>query len=283
LKGKEKKKLSDAKVISICNQKGGVAKTTTTVNLGIGLAKQNKRVLCVDSVPQGDLTASLGWNNGDKMPVTLSTLIQKVITDQPILEREGILTHFEGVDLIPSNLELSAMEMDLVNAMSREMTLKHYIDGVKKYYDYVLIDNMPSLGMITVNALTASDSVIIPVQAHYLPARGMSQLLQTITRVRKHTNPKLKVDGILMTLVDKRTNLSRDVVDIIRQNYGSFIKTYHSQIPIAITAAEAPTKGKSIFSYDPNGAVAKAYESFTKEVIRDGQREKNKLHSSQSR
>ena len=193
------------KVIALANQKGGVGKTTTTVNLGIGLARHGKKVLLIDADAQGNLTDSLGWNEPDKLPVSLATVMSKVITEEPIEPNEGILHHAEGVDLMPANIELSAMEVSLVNTMSRESVLRNYLNEVKDKYDYVLIDCMPSLGMITVNALAAADSVIIPVQAHYLPAKGMSQLLQTIGRVKKNINPNLKIDGALITMVDSRT------------------------------------------------------------------------------
>ena len=165
-----------AKVIAIANQKGGTAKTTSAVNLGIGLANEGKKVLLVDADPQGDLTTALGWTDADSLDVTLTTQMERVIRDEPFDCHEGILHHAEGVDLVPTNIELSGMEMILVNAMSREATLKNYLSGLKTEYDYILIDCMPSLGMLTINALAAADSVIIPVQAHYLPLKGMAQL-----------------------------------------------------------------------------------------------------------
>ena len=168
------------KVIAICNQKGGVTKTTTTVNLGVGLVLLGRKVLIIDADPQGDCTTSLGWPDNDNLPVTLATLLEKITRDEPIDPQEGILHHGEGVDLVPANMELSGMEIALVGAMNREFTLKSYLDAAKVPYDFVLIDCMPSLGMITINALAAADSVIVPVQAQYLPAKGMTQLMRTI-------------------------------------------------------------------------------------------------------
>ena len=226
--------MSNCKTIAICDQKGGVGKTTTTVNLGVGLAMQGKKVLLIDADPQGDLTTCLGWQDTDSLGITLATKLTDVINETMNDPMVGVLHHEEGVDLVPANLELPAMEFNLVNAISRETALRNYLSEVKDKYDYVLIDCMPSLGMITLNALTAADSVIIPVQAQYLPAKGMTQLLSTIAKVKKHTNRNLTIDGILLTLVDGRTNLAKSTVEALRENFGCRIRIYRTTIPIEI-------------------------------------------------
>ena len=263
-------------VIAIANQKGGVGKTTTTFNLGVALAHAGKRVLLIDSDPQGDLTTYMGIHDPDNIPVTLSTLMERSIRDEDINSSESILKHDEGVDLIPSNLELSSMEVSLVNAMSREYTLKNCISDLKNNYDYVLIDCMPSLGMITINALACADKVIIPVQSEFLAAKGMSHLMNTVIKVRKQINPELKVGGILLTMVDGRTNLSKDIAQELKSTYGTVFKLYDTQIPRGVRAAESSRMGESVLSYDKTSKVAQKYIDFAKEVLEYERKEKTR-------
>lgn len=260
------------KTIALANQKGGVGKTTTAASLGIGLSRQGKRVLLIDADAQGNLTQMLGWAQPDELSPTLADLMGKIITDQPITSGEGILEHKEGIHLLPANIELSAMEVTLVNTMSRETVLRQYLSTVQDRYDYAIIDCMPSLGMLTINALTAADSVIIPVQAHYLPAKGLEQLLKTVARVKRQLNPKLEIDGILLTMVDNRTNLSKGIGDLIRRTYGG--RVFASEIPRSIRAAEISVENKSIFEHDRSGKAALAYENLTREVLNIGKQPK---------
>lgn len=258
--------MDKCKVIALVNQKGGVAKTTSTVNLGVGLANHGNRVLLIDADPQGSLTISLGIRNPDDLQVSLATVMDAVIDDELGDEVIGILHHDEGVDLMPSNIELSGMETGLFNIMSREYVLKNYIDRIRQNYDYVLIDCMPSLGMMTINALVASDSVIIPSQPSFLSTKGLNLLLHSISKVKRSINPKLAIDGILLTMVDNRTVNAKDIIGSLRSGVGQNIKVFDTEIPHSVRAAECSLTGKSIFSHDKNGKVAVAYESLVKEV-----------------
>lgn len=263
-------------VIAVVNQKGGTAKTTTVENLGIGLAREGKKVLLVDIDPQGSLTISLGYPRPDELDITLFDLLNKTINEDSVSAGEGILHQAEGIDLIPANISLAGLEVALVNTMNRERILKQFLELVKGNYDYVLLDCMPSLGMLTVNALAAADAALVPVQANYLSAKGLEQLLQTINKVKRQINPKLRIEGILLTMVDGRTNYGREISSLIRDTYGGHIKIFNSEIPRSVRAAEISAEGKSIFLHDPKGKVAEAYQNLTKEVMTNA--EKRRKH-----
>ena len=258
--------MDNCHVIAITNQKGGAGKTTTTLNLGVGLANEGYRVLLIDADPQGSLTVSLGIKNPDELDISLATVMDAVINEKDLSEDAGILHHDEGVDLLPSNIELSGMETGLFNIMSREYVLKGYIETVRKNYDYILIDCMPSLGMMTINALVAADSVIIPSQPSFLSTKGLNLLLHSVSKVKRSINPGLRIDGILLTMVDSRTNNARDIIEALRTGIGQNIRVFETEIPHSVRAVECSLTGESIFSHDRNGKVAAAYEALTKEV-----------------
>ena len=257
------------KVIAIANQKGGVGKTTTAVNLGIGLAKEGKKVLLVDADPQGSLTASLGYTEPDGIKITLATILTAIINEEDFQADAGILHHSEHVDIMPGNIELSALEVSMGNVMSRELILKEYIECIREDYDYILIDCMPSLGMMTINALVASDAVLIPVQAAYLPVKGLQQLIKTIALVKKRLNRKLVIQGILLTMVDFRTNYAKDIAAKVRETYGEKIEIFENSIPMSVKAAETSAEGISIYLHSPKSKVSDAYRNLTWEVLRN--------------
>ena len=263
----------NTQIISLSNQKGGVGKTTTCANLGIGLAREGKRVLLVDCDPQASLTLSLGWRKPETLPVTLATLMGRVLQEQPVHAEEAILHHAEGVDLIPGSIALSGMEASLD---TRQNVLKRVLDDCRKDYSHVLLDCMPSLGMMTINALAAADSVLIPTIPHYLSVDGLGKLMESIVRMRRGLNRGLRVEGILITMAS-RTTYAREISELLRTQYGTKIKVFDTVIPQSIRAAEYSAEGKSIFSYDPKGKVAQAYNALTKEVIQhEKQRQKHR-------
>ena len=257
------------KVISVVNQKGGTGKSACTANLAVGLAQKNMKVLIVDADPQSDVSAGFGYRNCDDSNETLTALMDAVMKDEDIPSDCYIRHQSEGIDIICSNIGLAGTEVQLVNAMSREYVLKQILYGIKDQYDAIIIDCMPSLGMITINALAASDEVLIPVEASYLPIKGLQQLLKTIGKVRKQINPKLQVGGILFTMVDAHTNDARNNMELLRNVYGSQIHIFDNYIPFSVRMKEAVREGQSIFSYDPKGKATEAYRRVTEEVLKD--------------
>ncbi len=256
----------NSRIYSVCNQKGGVGKTVTTVNLGIGLAKLGKKVLVVDVDAQSSLTASLGCQQPDKLDVTLATLMECVIQDEPFPSDMGMIHHAEGIDLLPANIALSGVDAALVSTMSRETVLRRVLKPLRDSYDVILLDCMPSLSMLTINALAASDEVLIPVQPQYLAVMGLEQLIRTIAQVKRHINPALSIGGILVTMANLRTIYTQEIIDLLHRTYDGHVRIFESIIPLSIRAAETSAEGRSIYLHDPTGKVAGAYAALTREV-----------------
>lgn len=249
-----------SKIIAVANQKGGVGKTTTSVNLGAGMASLGKRVLLVDIDPQGNTTSGVGINKADVAHCIYDVLIEEIHPKEAIVE-----TNIQGLHLIPATIQLAGAEIELVSTISREVRLKKSLQLVKHEYDYILIDCPPSLGMLTINSLTASDSVIIPIQCEYYALEGLSQLLNTIRLVQKHLNTSLEIEGVLLTMFDARTNLGIQVIEEVKKYFQQ--KVYRTIIPRNIRLSEAPSHGQSIITYDPRSRGAEVYLELAKEVV----------------
>jgi len=249
------------KIISVANQKGGVGKTTTTVNLSTILAKKGKKVLLIDTDPQGNATSGLGVSKDVELSV-YDILIGDTEFEETLQE-----TAIKNLKVCPSNISLAGAEVQLVSMMSREQRLKTKLDKIKDQYDYILIDCPPSLGLVTLNAFTASDSVLIPVQCEYFALEGLGQLLNTVNLVKKHLNKNLEIEGALLTMYDARTNLSNQVVKEVKKYFED--KVYKTVIPRNVRLSEAPSYGMPITVYDPRSKGAKAYEKFTKELLKN--------------
>ena len=258
------------KVISICNQKGGTAKTATAVNLGIGLARKGKRVCLIDCDPQGSLSVYLGIPEPDELEESLATVMKHIIQGDEYDLDEAMYQHSEGVDFIPGNIELSALELSLVTLMSREYVLKEFVDRLRERYDYLILDSMPSLGMLTINVLSCADSVLIPVESKYLSIKGLQQLIRSMGQIKRKINPELEFEGIVLTMVDNRTNDAKDTIEKLEENYGEYIHIFNNRIPLTVRMAETTKLSKSIYAHDPCGKAAAAYEGLTEEVLANG-------------
>ena len=265
-----------SQVIAVANQKGGVSKTTTVANLGVALVNEGRRVLAIDLDPQANLTMALGCQDPDSLPYTVSDVLEKAIREEPIDPMEGVLHHPEGIDFLPSSIDLSGYETRLINEYGREHMLKQYIDAARPFYDRILIDCQPSLNVLTINAFTAADSLLIPTQPQFFSAKGLEMLFETYGKMRKKLNPALKIEGVLITMMDKRPSFTRDVAALVRETYGGAVRVFETEIPVSIRAVECGAQGKSIFTFDPSGRVAAAYANLAKEVVENAAHEQRR-------
>lgn len=251
------------KVIAIANQKGGVGKTTTAVNLSASLVQEGRNVLIIDVDPQGNTTSGIGVNKGDIDRCIYNVLVEDADADEIIVP-----TATENLDILPSTIQLAGAEIELVSTISREVRLKNAIEHIRDRYDYIIIDCPPSLGLLTLNSLTAADSVVIPVQCEYYALEGLSQLLNTVRLVQKHLNHDLKIEGVLLTMLDARTNLGIQVIEEVKKYFRD--KVFETIIPRNVRLGEAPSHGQSIVTYDPRSRGAEVYSDLAKEVISHG-------------
>ena len=256
------------KVIAITNQKGGVGKTVTTACLSVVLANRGKKVLAIDFDPQGSLTNGLGYRDSQSYKYSITDAMLNEMNDKEMNYHECIIHTEENIDLIPSNLSLSGTEIQLTSAMSRETVFKRIIANFQNDYDYILIDCNPSLNLFTINALTVANSILIPVQAEPYSTDGLNDLLNTIKRTKRQLNPDLDIDGILITMTDSRTNLSKHIANEVREKYGKHINVFKTEIPRCIKTAEAPLSNQSPILYGPKTESTKAYEQLAKEVLK---------------
>ena len=251
------------KILAICNQKGGVGKTTTSINLAASLAHLKNKVLLIDTDPQANATSGVGVDKA-----TISQSIYNILVDEVDINDVIVKTAYENLDIVPSSIALAGAEVELVSAISREQRMKNAISEIKEDYDYVIIDCPPSLGLITLNSLTAADGVIIPVQTEYYALEGLSQLMNTFNIVRKHLNSKLDIFGVLLTMTDSRTNISNQVAEQVREHFKD--KAFDTVISRTVRLSEAPSFGEPIIEYAKNSNGAKQYLSLAKEVVKRG-------------
>ena len=256
-----------SKVIAISNQKGGTSKSTSTINLGVSLHKKGYKVILIDLDSQGSLSISLGITEPDRLDKTICNAFEAVIEEKEIIIDDLICHHQEGIDFIPANIDLAAMDVYLVNVLGRERILNEVIEELRKKYDYILIDCMPSLGMLTINAFASANSVLIPVQAAYLSVKGLEQLIKSVGKVRRQINPKLTIEGVVITMVDQRTNYAKEIIDMLKNAYGEHLRIFKSMIPLSVRASEASAAGISIFLHEPKGKVAQSYLGLCEEVL----------------
>ena len=270
-------------IIAIANQKGGVGKTMTSVSLSACLALQDKKILLIDLDPQGHSTKAFGYRDRNEYEFSMKDVIMSIINDIDIDLDRVILHSKEKVDIVPANISLAAINSSLESAMCRETVLKRFTEKIRDSYDFIIIDTNPSLDNLPINALTAADKVIITVQAEPYGVEGMADLLRSINMVKRNLNENLVVEGILITMTDERTNLSKMITRNIKENFGGHLKIFNQTIPRCVKAAESTGIGESIFKYDPNGAATKAYERLTKEVLLDVEKEHKRYKNSNVR